>query len=100
MSHATRLFIPMASCPVELRKKLKLDTSMGAFYVDDPSDTQLDWLFAKDLVTREAVDLLRDFRDFAPAALAERMRTRGDEPGDGVTIPAEHRAEANPGDAS
>jgi hypothetical protein len=85
MSHATRLFIPMASCPVELRKKLKLDTAMGAFYVDDPSDTQLDWLLAKDLVTREAVDLLRGFRDFDPAALAVEMNSSRDGHPLGVT---------------
>jgi hypothetical protein len=84
MSHATRLFIPMASCPVELRKKLKLDTSMGAFYVDDPSDTQLDWLLSKSLVTREAVDLIRDFRDLDPAALAMGMNSSGDDRRPGV----------------
>jgi hypothetical protein len=66
MNTAIRLYIPITGTPVELRKRLKIDTEKAAFYVDDPSDAQLDYLLSKSLITQEAVDDIRLFRDSPP----------------------------------
>jgi hypothetical protein len=63
----------METCPVELRKKLKIDVSMGAFYVDDPSDVQLEYLLSRNLVTADAVEHIKTWREITPDSVSNEI---------------------------